>query len=386
MIKPENAFNAADSAWEETSTKKNASVGKSGINYRRMSDIQPKPVYWLWPRMIARGKLTMIAGNPGLGKSQLTASLAAIVTTGGGWPANGGNCELGDVAFLSAEDDAADTIRPRMDAAGADSKRIFILDSVSSLDKEGKAQQRSFTLQEDIARLDQLLEEKPDIALVVIDPITAYMGGVDSHKTADVRGMLAPLAEMAARRNVALVCISHLNKSAGNEAMMRVTGSLAFVAAARAAFFVGADSAEPSRRLFLPIKNNIGNDRTGLAFSIKPCTLKSGIETSYIVWEDAIVHQTANDVLAEQGQAGNGKEEKSALQDAINFLREVLAEGPVSAKEVYKQAADACIAQRTIKRAKDELGIKAKKQGMDQGWVWILLPAKDANNIEECHT
>lgn len=151
----------------------------------------------------------MLAGHPGLGKSQLTASMAAIVTTGGLWPVDKTRCERGNVVFFSAEDDAEDTIRPRLEAAGADLDRIFILDAVM----EGNGTRpRAFNLKADLPRLGQMLEYIGDVALVVIDPVTAYLGDTDSHKNADIRALLSPLGELASRHGAAVVCVSHLNK------------------------------------------------------------------------------------------------------------------------------------------------------------------------------
>jgi len=365
--KSENALNAADNAWTEPKA--------IPLIYRRMSDIQSEPIKWLWPYRIARGKITIIAGNPGLGKSQFTAYLAAVVTMGRYWPVSGDKCDSGSVAFICAEDDAADTIKPRLEAAGADLKCTYIIDAVPDKDKK----ERTLNLQDDISRINQFLESHQDIVLLVIDPITAYMGKVDSHKTADVRSVLAPLAEMAARHNVAIVCVSHLNKGSDTEAMMRVTGSLAYVAASRAAFLVAEDKENPTRRLLLHIKNNLSGDRTGLAFTIEPHHIVDcDIDTSKVVWENGYVHQTANDICA----IPSSKEENSALSEAKDFLVDVLSNSPMGASEIKKQARDAGIKPRTLDRAKKELGIKAKKLGMEEGWAWVL-PTKNANNSEE---
>ena len=159
--------------------------------YRRLSDIQPKPVRWLWKGRIARGKVFMLAGHPGLGKSQALISVAAIVTTGGTWPLDRTQCEVGSVIILSAEDDAEDTIRPRLEAAGADLKRVFILDAIREPNRDGDLTTRPFNLTADIERLSDLARKLGDVGLIDIDPITAYLGGVDSHKNAEVRGVLA---------------------------------------------------------------------------------------------------------------------------------------------------------------------------------------------------
>lgn len=156
------------------------------IAYRRASDIEAKPIHWLWQGRIARGKVSMLAGNPGLGKSQITASMAAVVTTGGIWPVDGSRCQRGNVVFLSAEDDAADTIRPRLESAGADLMRVFILDAVvEAFNAEGDEIKRAFNLKTDLTRLGAMLDEIGGAAMIVIDPITAYLGEADSHKNAE---------------------------------------------------------------------------------------------------------------------------------------------------------------------------------------------------------
>jgi putative DNA primase/helicase len=208
---------------------------------RCFQDVVATPLSWLWPRRIARGKVTLVAGDPGLGKSQLTASLAACVSVGGCLPGSDYAAPLGSVLFLNAEDDAADTIRPRLEAAGADVARIHALDAVRTLGDDGRVMQRGFDLARDIGALQGAARGIGDVALIVIDPISAYLGGTDSHRNADVRGLLAPLSALAADVGAAVLIVSHLNKTVGNDAMMRITGSLAFVAAARAAYIVARD-------------------------------------------------------------------------------------------------------------------------------------------------
>ncbi|MES2141468.1 MAG: AAA family ATPase [Pseudomonadota bacterium] len=260
-----------------------------GILSQLFSEIPHQPINWLWPERIARGKVSIIAGNPGLGKSQITASLAAIVTTGGIWPVDNTACLPGSVMFLSSEDDPGDTIGPRLKAAGADLAKARFLKCVQTKNKQGRILEKSFSLKTDIANLDKFLEEIHDITLLIIDPITAYLGETDSYKNAEVRALLAPLSELAAKYNLAIVGISHLNKAVGQDPLMRVSGSLAFVAAARAAYLVAQDPNDENRRFLLPMKNNIGDDKTGLAFSIQSHSLDNNIETSKIIWEQEAV-------------------------------------------------------------------------------------------------
>lgn len=355
------------------------------IAYRRASDIQAKPIHWLWRGRIARGKVFMLAGNPGLGKSQVTASMAAVVTTGGTWPVDGSRCERGNVIFLSAEDDAEDTIRPRLEASGADLTRIFILDAVvEAFNADGDEIRRAFNLKTDLIRLGKMLDEIGGAAMIVIDPITAYLGEADSHKNAEIRALLAPLGELAAKHGAAVVCVSHLNKGGSGEALMRVTGSLAFVAAARAAFIVAKDPENEARRLFLPMKNNIGNDQTGLAFAIQSeqVTSPAGlIETSRVLWEAEAVTLTADEAMVPQGYP----EERSALEDARRFLLGLLADGPVKAGQIKADADGAGFNWRTIQRAADRLNIERHKDGMRGGWTWKLPPKMTSTPEDDRH-
>jgi hypothetical protein len=206
---------------------------------------------------------------------------------------------------------------------------------------------------------------------VVIDPITAYLGEVDSHRNAEVRALLAPLSDLAAQHNTAIIGVSHLNKSAGTEALMRVTGSLAFVAAARAAYLVALDPENPARRFFLPMKNNIGPDSAGLAFRIESATVQSPggpLETSCVAWDPSPVTTTADEVMRTQAP-----EQTSALREAEEWLEEILAE-PTPAGEVSRMAANAGISPKTLRRASESLGIVKEKTGMKGGWTWSLPP------------
>jgi len=356
------------------------------VAFRRLSDVQAKPIRWLWPGRIARGKVSILAGNPGLGKSQIAASMAAIVSTGGAWPVDRAQCGRGNVVILSAEDDAEDTIRPRLEAAGADLARVFILDAVvDGYRADGSEIRRAFNLKTDLARLAALLETIGDVALIVIDPITAYLGDADSHKNAEVRALLAPLGELAARHGAAVVCVSHFNKSGNGEALMRVTGSLAFVAAARAAFVVAKDKYNEARRLFLPLKNNIGNDKTGLAFTVQGGQLPSPtgqIETSRVVWEAEAVTITADEAMTPQADP----EERSATDEAAEWLHDLLAGGPIRASEVQKGAQQASIHDKALRRARERLGIKPYKREFAGGWWWALKSREDAQGAQDAHT
>jgi len=338
---------------------KNNSV--KGLSFRLASNIKAKPIRWLWKGKIARGKVIILAGHPGLGKSQATASIAAIVSIGGLWPVDRTHCEQAKVVFLSAEDDAADTIRPRLEASGADLSQVVIIDADPVLDKNNT--RRSFNLKTDILRLGIMLEELGNVGLVVIDPITAYLGETESHKNAEIRALLAPLSDLAAKYGAAILCVSHLNKNSGSDPLMRVTGSLAFVAAARAAFLITKDSENPTRRLFLPLKNNVGNDQSGLAFSIQSKEVKSqeeNIETSCVIWESQVVTITADQAMS----AGNSNE-VTTIDEATVWLRDLLKDEStgVNRRDIMKAAEAMGFKERTIYHAKRNLGVKVTQFG-----------------------
>jgi hypothetical protein len=326
---------------------------------RRLSDVAPQPIRWLWQPRIALGKLTLICGDPGLGKSFLTLDLSARVTRGTPWPDNmsGPGC-CGSVVLMNAEDDVADTIRPRLDAAGADVSRVIALEGVQI---HGGQSQRSVTLA-DLDAIEGAIHELPDCRLVIVDPVSAYLAGIDSHKNSDTRALLAPLAALASKHAVAVVMITHLSKTGGARAMYRAMGSLAFIAAARAAYLVSEDKADPARRLFLPLKNNLGDDRNGLAYRL--------IDGA-VAWEPDTITTTADDALAAEADREGGQGVRAECKE---WLRDLLAGGPIPVKDAEAQAKAAGFSAGTLRRAREELPIKVyAAPGVRAGpWLWRL--------------
>jgi hypothetical protein len=254
-------------------------------------------------------------------------------------------------------------------AAGADTNRIEAIEAVRIGD-----QSRPFSLKRD---LELLRDTKA--SLLIVDPLTAYLGGIDSHKNADVRAFMAPLSELAQKMEMAVVCVSHLNKSSGNEAVLRISGSMAFVAAVRAAYAVTADPVDQSRRFFVPIKNNLALDQGGLAFRIKSHEPEPGVMTSAVDWEPEAISISVDEALESLNP-----EERGALDDAKEFLEELLTDSPVPGATVREAATKAGHTWATVRRAKTALGISSEKQGMKGPWVW-QLPAKVLTDPEDAH-
>jgi putative DNA primase/helicase len=350
-------------------------LGRSGVGpLVSVSSIKCQPLRWLWPYRVPLGKLTILAGDPGLGKSLLLLDLAARVSCGHPLP-DGDSAELGDVIVVSAEDDPADTIRPRLEAAGADLERVHILRESYQHFEGGKHRFKEFSLDdlEILAdALDSIAQRGRAVRLMVIDPISAYLGGLDGNDNGDIRGMLRPLAELAAHRGVAIIGLSHLRKGSSPVAIYRVIGSLAFAAAARAVHAVVRDPADKARRLFLPVKCNLGPDKSGLAYRIEGGP--DGVPR--MRWEEGRVELEADALLGDRGG-----EHHSELEEAADFLRDILADGPIPAVEIPRRVAETGISMSTVNRAKQRAGVVSRREGT--AWVWAL---QDCQGCQDSHT
>jgi hypothetical protein len=266
------------------------------------SDIEPEPISWLWRDRIPHRRLSVLTGPPGLGKSQIAASIAAHATTGKPWP-DGTPCNIaGAVIILSAEDSPSDTIVPRLEAAGANRKRVHIAEAIRTATDDGPEAERMFDLSRDTAHLGTLCRNTQAV-LVIIDPVTAYLGDkTDGHSNTDVRRVLAPLAALAERCSVTVLAVTH-DRKGGGAAGERTLGSVAFTAAPRAVWAVtpetGEDGAATGRTIFTRIKGNLGPDPGGLAYEIEPYRVGSGSEpdgiaTSRIKWLPGVITKTMN--------------------------------------------------------------------------------------------
>lgn len=270
--------------------------------------------------------------------------------------------------MMSAEDNPARTIRPRLDAAGAIIDRVKLIRGTTVNDQAtGQPAQTLLSLQRDLGLIRDTLRSTKDARIFVIDPVSAFLGDVDSHKNAEVRQMLAPLCEMANDTDVSMLIVSHFNKASGSAAIYRTTGSLAFPAAARAAWAVVKDEDDPDQRKFVNIKNNIAKDIGGLRFRIV------GDPVGRVQWEGEI-QQNADQAMSNGGGNGNGRgrpsRERSAARD---WLEELLANGPVPVTRIQEEAKAAGFAWRTVQRAQGESGAQSYRDGFT--WNWRLRPA-----------
>ena len=349
---------------------------------RCASEINIEPVEWLWTGRLAKGKHTCIAGEPGTGKSQLTTYITAQISMGNPWPCGEGTAPQGNVIVLSAEDGDSDTIVPRLHAAGADCGRVHIVRAVQLAHNNS----RSFSLQADIELLEKKIAELGDVALVTIDPISSYLGKADSHKNAEVRGVLEPLSAMAERTRVAVLSVTHFSKTGAatsSKAIHRFIGSIAFLGAPRMAFAVVEDANESERRLFLSVKNNLTAPPQGLAYRLKQTIVGDvgvSIAASRVDWEPDPVSVSVNEAMA----ADFTNPDRHASEEADAFLTELLAEADgIEVKQIKAQADMAGLSWVTIKRAKKRLGIEARKSSMDGPWVWLM--PKRIKSPEEAH-
>jgi putative DNA primase/helicase len=363
------------------STLQNNLSGKSYIRYRNAATITVRPIEWLWINRFACGKISMISGNPGLGKSQIIVSMAAIITRGALWP-DGTSCQAGSVLFLSAEDDAADTLIPRLIAANADLTRVDIIDTLVEINN-GAELEGQVNLSTNIASLEKLLLEIKNVAVIFIDPITAYLGDTNDHRNAGVRAVFGPLAKLAEKYNIAIICVSHNNKNGAQEALFRVIGSIGFVAASRAAFAVIKDPDNEGRRLFLPLKNNIGNDKTGLAFTIESCVIHDEINTSCIRWSDECITTTADEAMVSSSR-NMGKHS----DEATTFLSEMITTEFYPVVELFELAKKNGISEKMLRKAKEKLNISHTRSGFgkDSKVYWHTKPLGEVASSINSHT
>ncbi len=344
----------------------------AGVTLVRADGIIPESIAWLWGGWLAQGKLEVLAGAPGTGKTTLALALAATLTTGGRWP-DGTRAALGEVLIWSGEDTQRDVLVPRLIAAGADRSRVHFVASYT--DERGKP--RAFDPAVDMDALsDRLATMDPAPVLLIVDPLVSAVAGDshNSHKNAEVRRCLQPLVDLAQARGIAVLGISHFSKGTqGRDTTERVTGSLAFGALARVVLAAAKlPETEGGGHLLVRAKSNLGIDSGGFGYHLVPQELPDypGICTTAVLWGEAL-EGSARELLGRADAQGD-PEEQTALEDAKGFLLAMLADGPVPAKQVKREADEAGHAERTLKRAKAALWITVRKSEFHGHWEWSL--------------
>jgi len=357
-VQPEGAAMNVPEAIRELAS--GSSVGcKSEPVVVSMADVKAARVSWLWRNRVPLGMVSILDGDPDLGKSTLTLDLAARVSTGMDMP-DGTSGVSGGVVLLSAEDDLAVTIKPKLDAAGADVDRVRAITAI-----KGDGGERLPELTADLEHIESVAIEI-GAKLIVIDPLMAYLGeNVNSYRDQDVRRALAPVAHLAARLGAAVLVVRHLNKLSGGSAIYRGGGSIGIIGAARAGLLLARDPEDDQKRILAVTKLNIGPKPSALSFEIS--TTEAGVP--WIEWGGVSEH-TADSLLATPGV----RESDSKLNFAMDWLEDVLQSGRLRAKRVFRQASDAGISETTLKRAKKDLRVESVKGSFDSEWWWSLPP------------
>lgn len=317
------------------------------------ADIAAEPVDWLWPTFIPFGALTVLDGDPGLGKSTVTADLAACLTTGR--PLPGGSALTPAAALLaSCEDSAAHTLVPRLAAAGADPMKVRLL--LEARDFTGGS--RGLALPDDLALIERRLVED-GARLLVIDPLMAFLGrdrfgkAIDAHRDQSIRVLMAAFKALAERTGAAVVVVRHLNKAAGGAAVYRGSGSIGITGAARVVLLCAKHPDDPDGRVLAVLKSNLTARPPARAFRLTGTgpAVEWGPECSL----------TADDLLADRPAA--------APRDEIGgWLTEALAAGPRSASELIEEASRLGWTERQVRIARDRLGVQSAK--VAGGWQW----------------
>ena len=308
-----------------------------------MDEVTTVPVKWLWKPYIPFGKITIIQGDPGEGKTTLALAVAAALSCGEMLPGDTEPREPMNIIYQTAEDGLADTIKPRLEAANADCSHILVID-------ESK---------EELSMNDERIEEAIKLTnakLVILDPIQAYIGAnVDMHRANEIRPVMAKLGRIAETYGCAVVLIGHMNKASGQKCAYRGLGSIDIPAVARSLLIVGKLKNDPSKRVMSHAKSSLAQNGQSLVFQINE---HSGLE-----WCGTI-DLTADQFLEDGGTS------VSKLESAKQFLLDILADGAKSQKEIQSAAEEMDFGNRTLKSAKTALGVKSIKIG--EGWLWQL--------------
>lgn len=316
-----------------------------------MRDVAAERVEFLWKPYIPSGKITIVQGDPGDGKTTLMLAVAAAITKDGALP----GCDTSEpasVIFQTAEDGLADTIKPRLEQLGADCARVHVIDE----------DEQSLSLADE--RIEQAII-KMEAKLVIIDPLQAYLGGADLHSAGGIRPLMKSLGAVAERTGCAIVIIGHLNKK-GGKAQYRGLGSIDIYAAARSVITVGKIDVDENMRALVHGKSNLAPAGPPLAFGLDPSGGLTWLGEYEITLEELLSGKSS-------GQS------ESRLGQVMAFIKDELAAGEVPASEMIRRATENSIPRMTLDRAKQTLGVKSVKR--QNQWFWALDGMEDIQGI-----
>lgn len=318
-----------------------------GFKLKCFDDVVSQTVKWLWYPYIPRGKIILVQGDPGCGKTFFASAITSIVSNGQAFPGQFIGDTPANVVFQNGEDGIADTLKPRLEKAGANQKRVFIIDETEC--QVGLS---------NITAWRQIFEDlKP--ALLIIDPLQQYLGhDVDMHRANEVRPIMAGFAKLAEEFETAVVILMHMNKGGAQKAMYRALGSIDLPAISRSILMIGEDPDNQGIRHIVHVKSSLAPKGASQAFEI---SIDGGF-----VWKGES-SATSEDLLASKKDT-NSVDDSSALGIAMNFIRDRLTNGPVASKSLEQEARDAGIAQRTLIRARERL--QDQKEIMSKKWSW----------------
>ena len=335
---------------------------------RVLSEVQPKMVDWLWPHRIPRGHLTLLSGDPGVGKSSLTLDLAARVSRGSPWPdLDATEIDPADVILIGAEDSVESTVLPRLTGMNADLDRIRVVDETEVVAPQGNYG-RPIDLVSDVSIFDKLIEESPNCRLIIIDPLNAFLTKVDVHRDNELRGVLHPLVKFAEATNVAILCVNHLNKSQSSAAIYRSMGSIGFMGAARSALMVATDPRDlqnPPRRLLFSVKNNLAKEPSAIAYRVESAPAN---EQALVSWDTSPIEVSLEEAL----EASSPRHHKNS--PANRWLKDALTKKPRLSKAVFKVGKRFGYGSTTIRHSLKSLGGFTRKEPSMRGRTKMHLP------------
>ena len=334
------------------------------LRTRRADTIAIRRMRWLWRDWLPRGKLVVLDGDPGVGKSTLLADLVARLTTGQELPDGSRHKRRIRCLVVSSEECAEDTISPRLKAHGADLTKVEILD------------EELIDLQRDLVRLQRVIVAE-GIELVIIDPLFAHLGNLDGHRDQEVRKALTPLARMAEHTGATVICVRHLNKGAGDKALYRGGGSIGIIAAARIGLLVATDPTDGNRLVLTVQKTNVGAKPTSLLYQL---VSDEALGCGRIHWLGS-TPLTDADLLVHTAPA-------TKVDKAEVLLRDLLAGGRrIRQREIRREATARNISWRTVESAKQRIGVRSEQVRRpgekSRGSSWWFLPEGSSQSLDD---